>query len=302
MKFASFRYLTREGVRSLWQNRFMAIASIIVLVSCLLLTGGSYLIFVNIDNAFDWVYGQNIVAAFTVEDFDAAEREPLSEKLLAIPNIAEVELKSKEELLEKYGSSMPSDINEQLVGKNPYSDVFLVTLTDVALQEQSIAAISELPEIDELSYNADIADMLYKTRHAVLLVGGWIIALLMLVSLFIISNTIKLTVFNRRLEISIMKSVGATNAFVRFPFVVEGVLLGALSAAAAYGVTFLIYERMVGMFASGIGILNFMVDFSSVSLVVFCGYFAIGIFMGLLGSIFSAGRYLRKDGGLSELL
>ena len=302
MKVASFRYLTREGIRSLWQNRFMAIASIIVLVSCLLLTGGSYLIFVNIDNAFDWVYGQNIVAAFTVEDFDAGQREPLTEKLLAIPNIDKVEMVSKEELLEKYGNSMPDDITEQLAEKNPYSDVFLITLTDVALQEQSISFIYELSEIDELSYNADIADILYKTRHAVLLIGGWIIALLMLVSLFIISNTIKLTVFNRRLEISIMKSVGATNAFVRFPFVVEGVLLGALSAAAAFGVTFMIYDRMVNMFASGIGILNFIVDFSSVSLVVLCGYLAIGILMGLLGSIFSAGRYLRKDGGLSELL
>ena len=131
--------------------------------------------------------------------------------------------------------------------------------------EDSIYQIKQIPEIESMVYDANIAKSLAKVRSIVLIASGWVIALLLFVSLFIIANTIKLTVYNRRLEISIMKSVGATDAFIRVPFIIEGMVLGIISGLLSYGLVYLLYSRLYGLF--GIGFMEAL-DFSSVCMIL----------------------------------
>lgn len=295
MKFSSFRYLVREGFRNLWQNRFMALASIGVLVSCLLLTGGSYLVFRNIDHFFEWVYGQNVAVAFADADATDEESAAIQEKLQAITNVDKVEFISKEDLLERYKDSFPEVLLEDLREDNPLQDSFIVTFADLSKFDATIMQIQQVENIDTVVYEPEIASMLTNVRKIVLAVGGWIIALLLLVSLFIIANTIKLTVYNRRLEIYIMRSVGATSGFIRFPFVVEGMVLGLLSGGVGYGLLYFVYSQMAKMFTFGNERMT-LLPFSQVWSVLLIGFLAGGVLTGMLGSAISMGKYLKEQG------
>ena len=302
MRFGSLRYLIKEGFRNIWQNRFMSIASIGVLVSCLLLTGGAYLVFVNIDNAFDWVYGQNVVVAFAEEGTTEERAAALLEELRGLPNVSDVEFISKEESLEKYKDSIPEATYQDMQGENnPMPDSYVVTFEDLTQFDATLARIQQIPEVEDVSYNADIASTLTNIRHIILVVGGWIIVMLLLVSLFIIANTIKLTVYNRRLEISIMKSVGATNAFVRIPFIIEGMVLGLVAGGVAYGLLYFIYTRLSGLFQFG-SLMQGLVDFSEVWWIVLVGFLAIGMLTGVAGSAISMRKYLKEEGGTAGVL
>ncbi len=293
MRFSSFRYLVREGFRNLWQNRFMAIASIGVLVSCLLLTGGAYLVFENIDHAFEWVYGQNVIVAFADPDVTDEQSAEIQEKIESITNVASVEYVSKEELMERYLDSFPEELHEDLMAENPLQDSFVVTFADLSKFDATVMQIKQVERIDTVEYEPEIAQVLTKVRQVVLAVGGWIIGLLLLVSLFIIANTIKLTVYNRRLEIYIMRSVGATSGFIRFPFVVEGMMLGLISAGLSYGLLYLVYSQLAKLFTFS----NYfkLISFSSVWLVLLLGFLIGGVITGVLGSVISMRKYLKEE-------
>ena len=127
MRFSSFRYLVRVGFRNLWQNRFMAMASIGVLISCLILTGGAYMVFENIDRAFEWMYGQNVIVAFADMDATDEQTAAMTEKLESITNVASVEFISKEELMDRYLDSFPEELHEDLKAENPLQDSFVIT-------------------------------------------------------------------------------------------------------------------------------------------------------------------------------
>ena len=293
MRFSSFRYLVQVGFRNLWQNRFMAIASIGVLVSCLILTGGAYMVFENIDRAFEWMYGQNVIVAFAEEGATDEQTAQMTEKLEGITNVASVEFVSKEELMTRYLDSFPEELHEDLMAENPLQDSFIITFADLAKFDATVMQVQQVEHIDTVEYEPEIAGLLTKVRQVVLAVGGWIIGLLLLVSLFIIANTIKLTVYNRRLEIYIMRSVGATSGFIRFPFVVEGMVLGLLSGAISYGILYFVYTQLARLFTFGDHYK--LIPFSEVWLVLLLGFLIGGVLTGVLGSAISMGKYLREE-------
>lgn len=296
MRLSSLRYLTREGFRNLWQNRFMAIASIGVLVSCLLLTGSAFLVFKNIDHIFDWVYGQNVVAVFAKENTSEADLKEMKTSLENIENVSKTEFISKEEALQKYAEDIPDATFESLTGENnPMLDSFLVTFDDLRLFDDTLKQIKQVSFVDDISYNGDIAKTLTSVRNIVMTVGGWVIVLLLVVSLFIIVNTIKLTIYNRRLEIYIMKSVGATNFFIRTPFVIEGMVLGLIASGLSFGILYFIYTKLTGMFKIN-GMFS-LIPFNSVWVVVLLGFIAAGLLTGMLGSAITMSRYLKDRGG-----
>lgn len=301
MRFSSLRYLIREGFRNIGQNIFMSLASIGVLISCLLLTGGAYLGFANIQKACDWVYGQNVVVAFAKADCTGDQVRQLQDKIRGITNVDSVQFISKQETLLKYKDTIPEATYQDMQGdNNPFLDSYVITFKDLSLFDQTVQQIQQIPEIDSMSYNQGIAATLTKIRHIILWVGGAVIALLFLVSIFIIINTIKLTVYNRRLEISIMKSVGATNAFVRTPFVIEGMVLGLAAAFLSYGLIYLLYWLLTPVFH--FGMFQGLIDFSTVWQPVLLGFLAIGILTGVIGSAISIGKYLKEEGGISRVL
>ena len=297
MRSHDVRYLVGEGLRNTWQNRFMALASVGVLICCLLLTGFSYLVFANIDNMFQTAYEQNVVAVYLdVELGDNAVAE-MEQTLRDLDNIADVSFVSKEEALERYGEDLPPETYESLKGdQNPLQDTYIVSLRDLEKFEPTLARIRALEGVEDVSYDGDIAATLTRVRRLVLGLGGAVVLVLLVVSLFIIANTIKLTVYNRRLEIYIMKSVGATDSFVRLPFIVEGIVLGFVAGAVAFLLIWGLYVWLLGSFS--IGGLFGLVAFAHVWVELLVGFLAGGVLVGMSGSAISMTKYLREEGGL----
>ena len=297
MRSHDIQYLVKEGFRNTWQNRFMALASVGVLICCLLLTGFSYLVFVNIDHMFQTAYEQNVVAVYLDVELDEATVTEVGDTLQSMTNIAEVSFISKEEALERYGEDLPKETYESLQGEeNPLPDTYLVSLKDLEIFQKTLDAISAVDGVEDVSYDGDIASMLTRVRRMVLGIGGAIIGVLLIVSLFIIANTIKLTVYNRRLEIYIMKSVGATDGFVRLPFIVEGVLLGFTAGAVGYGLIYLLYSQLAK--SLDLGMLLSPVPFAEVWGTLLIGFLVGGMLVGVCGSAISMTKYLKQEGSL----
>lgn len=290
------RYLTREGLRNVWQNRFMSVASVAVLAACLLLTGLSYLALANVERAFKWVYGQNMVVVFAKTDCTDEQIAAMGDALKAIDNVEKTEFLSKEETLEKYKDSLPQETYEGLQGDdNPMPDAYIVTFRDLENFDETVAQIKAIDGVDDASYDGNIAATLRTVRRIALEVGLGVVALLLIVSLFIIANTIKLTVYNRRLEIYIMRSVGATGAFIRIPFMVEGMTLGILSGGVAFFLVWLLYVKLLGLLPQTTALFS-LVPFKEVWGILLLGFVVIGMLTGMLGSAIATGKYLHKEG------
>ena len=292
--FNTFRFLVREGFRGLGKNWFMSAASIIVLISCLLITGSAYLLTANIDDAMDWAYDQNMVVVFAEKGLDKEGLDLLKKEILSIDNVSSVRLETKEEQLEAYRDDY-GDLFADLEVDNPLYDTFYVRFKDMALFKKTVTSISKLSNVNEIKSDQTMAELLVKVRQTVLTVGGCVVLFLLVVSLFIISNTIKLTVYSRRREIFIMRSVGATRAFIRFPFMVEGVLLGVLAGGLAFGLVCGLYQVLLNS-----GALNFtkMVSptpLAEVWMPLLIGFMAVGVVTGFLGSGISITRYLKEQ-------
>ncbi len=294
MRFNTFRFLVREGVRGLAKNWFMSVASVLVLVSCLLITGCAYLVLENIDHGMQWAYQQNVVAVYADPGSTDEELATLESELKAIPNVVEVVFKSNEDLLEEYRDEYGS-LFDDLEKDNPLPDSYIVHFEDLTLFNQTVTKIAKLNTVESVEYDEHLAEMMVQIRTVVLTVGGWVIGLLLLVSLFIISNTIKLTVYSRRREIFIMRSVGATQWFIRFPFMVEGVILGGLAGSVAYWLVWGLYQIL-----GSTGVLDFgstftLISFTMVWWQLLVGFLAGGVVTGVMGSVISISRYLKEQ-------
>ena len=297
MRSHDVRYLVGEGLRNTWQNRFMALASVGVLICCLLLTGFSYLVFANINNMFQTAYEQNVVAVFLDTELGDAEVVAMEDTLRGMDNIADVSFISKEEALERYGENLPENTYQSMLGEeNPLQDTYIVSLRDLGKFESTLSRIGALEGVEDVSYDGDLAETLTHVRRLVLGIGGAVVILLLIVSLFIIVNTIKLTVYNRRLEIYIMKSVGATDAFVRLPFIVEGIVLGFVAGVLAFHTVWCLYSFLIANFSFG-GMFG-LVPFADVWVELLVGFLVGGVVVGMSGSAISMTRYLREEGGL----
>ncbi len=294
MRFNTFRFLVREGFRGLAKNGFMTFASVLVLVSCLLITGCAYLVLQNTDHGMQWAYQQNVVAVYAEADQTDEQLAALEKTLSGIPNVTAVEFKSNEAQLEEYRDEYGA-LFDDLENDNPLLDIYIVHFEDLELFNQTVSKIAKLDGVDSIGYDQDLADMMVQIRTVVLTVGGWVIALLLLVSLFIISNTIKLTVYSRRREIYIMRSVGATQWFIRFPFMVEGVILGSIAGGMAYGLVFALYEILSRTGALDFGSGFSLIPFSMVWWQLLVAFFAGGVVTGVLGSAISITRYLKEQ-------
>ncbi len=292
MRFNTFRYLVKEGYRSLRKNLFMSAASVLVLVSCLLITGCAYLVFENINHGFEWAYQQNIVVAYSVQGATAEQNTAIQTAIDGMDNVAEVMFESKEALLDRYSAEF-GELLDDLKEDNPLQDAFVIRLKDLSLFDDTVAKIQAVEGVDTVAYNADLSNLLVRVRNIVLTVGGWVVLLLLLVSLFIISNTIKLTVYTRRLEIHIMRSVGATAGFIRFPFMIEGAILGLTAGTLSYGLVFGAYQVVCRYFPATA--MFGLIPFSAVWFPLLIGFLVGGMVVGLLGSSISTGRYLKEQ-------
>ena len=295
MRLSQIFFLIREGFRNTWQNRLMALASVSVLVCCLMLTGFSYILYANVEQMFQNAYSENVMAVYLDTSLNDAQVASVGKQLRGIDNVNEIEFLSKEDFLANYGEALSSDVMDSFSGENnPLPDTYIVTMKDLALFEDTLTRIQDLDGVDEVSYDAGTAAVLTRVRNVALALGSGVIVVLLVVSLFIIVNTIKLTVHSRREEIYIMKWVGATDSYVRFPFVVEGLLLGLISGGISYGLTSVLYQAIVGNLTFGNPLLA-PVSFDALQFVLLIGFLAGGMLVGVSGSVISMNKYLKNE-------
>ncbi|MBR2310967.1 MAG: permease-like cell division protein FtsX [Oscillospiraceae bacterium] len=294
MKLRQLFHLLREGLRNTWQHRLMASASVGVLICCLMLTGFAYLIYVNVEAVFYYAVDQNTVAVFLEQDLTDAQVQKVGLQLESLDNVKIKEFISKEDFMDRFGDELTEGIVDSYEGdKNPMPNAYMITMKNLDLFQETLEDIQRIRGVEEASYDAGVASTLSQLRGVVLAIGGGIIGVLLVVSLFIIVNTIKLTVYNRRLEIYIMKSVGATDGYVRFPFVVEGWLLGVLAGGIGFGLISLLYRALAD------NLTTFkLVPFGEQWLPLLIGFLAGGMLVGVCGSAISIRKYLRQEGSV----
>lgn len=300
MTGSSLKYLTKEGFRNIWTNRMMSLASICVLMSCLVLIGSAAMIFFNIDSLLGKIEEENVIMVYIAREATDEQISEMETQINNLGNIKEIEFVPKEDAWQEQLATMEkaqAEFFTQVSSDIPLPDAYKVTVDNLDLFDQTVDGLNKLDHIDTIRENKDLAQKLVAIRKGISVVAIVIVAVLLAISLFIISNTIKLTVYSRRLEISIMKSVGATNNFVRFPFVIEGMILGVLSGVISLGLVWGLYELAVKQFSELLSSLNLQaIAFVDYALPMLGIFVAIGVICGVGGSVVTMSKYLNKEG------
>lgn len=295
MNIHNLKYFLREGFKNLWINRVMSAASMLVMTCCMILTGGAVLLSYNVNAALKSVENKNSITVFLNSDIKSSDVKNVEEKISHIDNVISCEYYSSEQAAEKYEEVLGSLYDVVCEKENPFPEAFHVTMQDLTLYNDTVSEIKNIQEVDSVSDRSETAQKLTNLSHLIAHAGVWIVCSLGIVSLFIISNTIRISMHSRRFEISIMKSVGATNSFIRAPFIVEGIIIGFVSAAFSTVVLDLIYD----VFWS---VISEIMPFSGVYCEdifwkLFGAFLISGIVFGIIGSYISIRKYLIREGG-----
>ncbi len=293
----SLGYLTREGFRNLYVNRLMSIASISVLFSCMVMIGAAFMIMVNINMFIGSVEDQNVIMVFVEDEATEEQTKALGESIKAQDNVSKCTFISRESSFEQLKNDMgDSSVLFEGLDSNPLPDAYEVVLEDQELFDETVESLAKLDNVLHIRENRQLAAKLSGLRNTVSYVSIGIISLLLIVSLFIVSNTIRITMDSRRLEINIMKSVGATRWFIRWPFMVEGMMLGVISGVLALLAVWAIYaavSRSLVSMLSGLGMTS-MAPFGKYALILLAVFLGLGLVAGAFGSAVSITRYLRE--------
>ena len=293
----SLGYLTREGFRNLYVNRLMSIASISVLFSCMVMIGAAFMLMVNINMFIGSVEDQNVIMVFVEDEATEEQTKALGESIKAQDNVSKCTFISRESSFEQLKNDMgDSSVLFEGLDSNPLPDAYEVVLEDQELFDETVESLAKLDNVLHIRENRQLAAKLSGLRNTVSYVSIGIISLLLIVSLFIVSNTIRITMDSRRLEINIMKSVGATRWFIRWPFMVEGMMLGVISGVLALLAVWAIYaavSRSLVSMLSGLGMTS-VVPFGKYALILLAVFLGLGLVAGAFGSAVSITRYLKE--------
>lgn len=289
-------YLAKEGVKNVWNNRMMSLASIGVLVSCLLITGLAVLLSLNVTSVVDSVGKDNQVTVFLNDDVSELQAVmEIGPELRSIENVTECEFYSKDEAIKELEEELGNLFTELQGDNNPLPHAFHITMENLSQYNETVNSILETQGVYKVSDRSDVANKLTSLNELVTQIGLWIVIVLALISLFIISNSIRMTMYSRRFEISIMKSVGATNWFIRVPFIIEGQVLGLIAGLLSSGIIAFLYN---GMIVAVQYIIPFSkINYSQVALPMTLSFIVLGIIIGAIGAAISIGRYLKMEGG-----
>ncbi len=299
MNTGSILYFFKSAFKSMYKNALMTLASVFVLIACMLIIGCVFLASENVMSFMDKLEEQNEIVAFISDDYDddSLSRDKLCQKIESLNGVGSVEYITKEQALAEYRDSLGEN-KEYLDGydgeDNPLRNELRIKISDITLFESVSNNVLNMEEIANVRDSQEIVDMLISVRQVMGVLGFWILAVLAIVSLFIISNTIKLAMYNRRNEINIMKYVGATNGFIRFPFVLEGVLIGLIAAVVSLGIQWCLYVYAIVPLLSELSFLSSsIVPFNEMfnNLVICFG--SIGLLVGTFGSALSIRKYLK---------
>ncbi len=294
----SFWYLLKEGFAGLRKNKTMSIASVAVLISCLLLTGVALALSLNISTTMDSIEGNNQITVFLTDGLPQISAIQVGEKIRANENVADCSFIARDDALADVMESLGDDgsILDGLDGEDNFlPDSYKISLADLSKYDETISEIQAIDGVDHITDYSNIANKLNNLDRLFKYASLAIVVVLGLVSLFIISNTVRVTIFSRRVEINIMKSVGATNMFVRIPFIVEGVLIGLISGAVSVSILLFAYAKITEIVYNIVPFLT-VFNIDPYKWYIVAAYLIIGALFGMLGGVFSLGKYLRREG------
>ena len=293
MKMNKCGYLIREGFRSIKTHRFMSFASVTIILACLLIMGSFSLVAVNINSFIKDLEKENEIIAFVDEDYSESEARALQSSIDSVDNVAAATFVTRQQAMSDFMSGYDNDLMEG-IDKTAFRDRFVVQLKDISLMAQTKADLEKVDGVARVNAHVDYANSFITIRNVVSIVSLVLIVILVIVSFFIMSNTIKLATFSRREEIGIMKMVGATNGFIRLPFVVEGLTLGLLGGALAFLAEWGLYALITGKVMSDIvGNYVDVVPFSAVAGPVGLVFLAVSVLVGAFGGINAIRNYLK---------
>ncbi len=291
----NFGYFLREGIVSIFRHGLMSFAAVCMTVACLLIMGTFTLVAVNLDANFRELERRNEFSAYLDESLSESQARGLEEAILAVPNVRQVQFVDRLEVLEEFRAERPDDQGLfALLPDDTFRHRFRVYVNDLERLEETVRAVEQVPGVADTSSFLAGAEGMVALRNVGAGVALILVAILAVVSLFIIANTLRLATFYRRDEIAIMRMCGATKGFICWPFVAEGVMLGLFSAGLAFGAQWLVYNMIARSMASA-GQLSFLVVVSFQNLwpavlATFCGG---GLAIGVLGSLLAIRRFLK---------
>ena len=286
-------YHLSEGFKAIFTHGFMSFAAVCMIVACLLIMGSFSLVALNLDNMLGELERENEFLAYIDDTLTEEQARALEKNIRAIPNVAEVTFVTREEALDNYVAGMDSELYEDLPS-DTLRHRYRIHVRDIERMEETVSQVKAVSGVAKISAALEVAKGFVTLRNLATAIAGILIAILLLVSLFIISNTIRLATFYRREEIAIMKMCGATNWFVRWPFIFEGLLLGLMGAAIAFFLQWGVYALMeqAVVQTDGAALLTLM-PYTALTgrvLGIFCG---TGLVIGVGGSLIAIRKFLQ---------
>ena len=293
MKMNNLGYLLKEGVRSIFSHGLMSFASVCVTVACLIIVGSFSILMYNLNLMVEDLNQTNEVICYVDSIYTDAEAKSVHSRINMIDNVFQADYVSREEALENFIEDHDNDAAFQGVDPQDLRHRIVVVLEDNSKMKETVALLEQVEGVAMIDAEFELAEGFTTISSVLGLVSTGIIAILLVVSLLIISNTVKLAMYDRKNEIAIMKMVGATNGFIRFPFVVQGFFLGILGAALAFGAEWFLYDGLVKKIAQvdALGLFSF-VPFDQLLLPMVVVFGAAGLFVGVFGSISAIRKFM----------
>ncbi len=294
MKSNGFGYFFKEGCDGIFRHGFMSFAAVCIIVACLILMGSFLLIAYNISNMITNYEQKNVMIAYVDEELSETEAQSLGSKINLIDNVMYAEYVTKEQALDTFVSKYEGNELMKELESDDLRDRYLIYMDDISKMAETQSAVENVEGIVKVNAKLEISEGFVSVRNIVSIISIVMVAILLVISLFIISNTIKLATFDRREEIAIMKMVGATNSFIRWPYVFQGFILGIFSAAVAFFLQWGIYAAIVkGITTSDTLQLITMVPFRDIWQYVAVVFGATGFIVGVGGSAMTIRKYLK---------
>jgi len=293
MKINNFGYLIKEGIRGIFLHGFMSFAAICVTVACLLIVGSFSSLVYNVGLMVEDLNKTNEILVYIDEELPIEEARSIETRIRVLDNILKAEFKSNEEALKDFIADHDGDDAFSGVEASDLRHRVIVTLEDNQKMEQTVAEIQRISGVANIQAAYELAEGFATIENVLRIASVAVISVLLLVSLLIISNTVKLAMHERRDEIAIMKMVGATNGFIRLPFVVEGFTLGMLGASAAFGLMWLLYNTLLERLdqVDTLKLFTF-VPFEELLIPMVVTFASAGLFVGVVGSWTSIRKFM----------
>ena len=293
MKLNNLGYLLKEGFRGIFLHGFMSFAAVCVTVACLVIVGSFSALAYNLDETVKELNQTSEILVYIDSDLSDAEARSIGTKINLLDNVLQATFVSREEALEDFIADHDGDSAFSGVQASDLRHRYVVTLEDNTKMEQTDAQLKQLPGVAKTNAAYELAKGFSTIQDVLHMVSAAIIAVLLVVSLLIISNTVKLAMYDRKDEIAIMKMVGATNGFIRLPFVVEGFTLGMMGAILAFGLEWVGYDALIQKIAAvdALQLFNF-VSFQELLIPMVVVFAAAGMFVGIVGSWTSIRKFM----------